>query len=505
MNEMRKLINLMEGVTAVPGLNETWQDEFADMAQGILAKHNASRPAAPAHVPAPKRSREELEAELGSLKSQFDPQHQYSDDYSFVMKQERIQDRIRSLEAELSTQMEQLNPGGAGGEEANMQTAGTVGRNNSYAAFDAAQGQATEESVSSGEWRNYTVTTTTGKHVVYGPPDKDEMQSHLAGQYGGSGKRMYGEVIDMVPYNGPVDTGRDEKSGRSYWDEAVDESVPAVKSCQQSNPADADIACAMEENMSDNDFNFIRGAISQMYQFSTSEEELKRMVAGETGYGQNPDFDELFTAALNDYLGDFDDDTSYDDSMDGDHDSAMASAGHGSDEDYGDFPIDEATPPPTIDPAEVNALAKMAPDAARSKALDIVMNSNTNDRKKEYLTRNISAARNTMEIIKLLFNMILAGEGNAVQGSNQRYNNKFKEGLEEAYDMNNGYKDVHNADGQDYFPDGADGPVVDNVGPSGARHGDNPEQKKMQIAEVHKELVYGYRSFLKESSKKTSK
>jgi len=71
-------------------------------------------------------------------------------------------------------------------------------------------------------------------------------------------------------------------------------------------------------------------------------------------------------------------------------------------------------------------------------------------------------------------------------------------------DLNNGYKGTK-ADGQDYFPDGADGPVVDGAGPSGARHGDNPEQKKLQIAEVHKELVYGYRNYLNESAKVESK
>ena len=32
-----------------------------------------------------------------------------------------------------------------------------------------------------------------------------------------------------------------------------------------------------------------------------------------------------------------DDDLNYDDSMDGDHDSAMTSAGWGTDEDYGDY------------------------------------------------------------------------------------------------------------------------------------------------------------------------
>lgn len=69
-------------------------------------------------------------------------------------------------------------------------------------------------------------------------------------------------------------------------------------------------------------------------------------------------------------------------------------------------------------------------------------------------------------------------------------------------DLNNGYNDINYACGDDYFPDGADGPVVDKTGPSGARQGDNPEQKKMQISEVHTELVYSYRKFLEESAQK---
>jgi hypothetical protein len=71
-------------------------------------------------------------------------------------------------------------------------------------------------------------------------------------------------------------------------------------------------------------------------------------------------------------------------------------------------------------------------------------------------------------------------------------------------DLQNGYDDKHFASGNDYFPNGADGPVVKKVGPSGARQGDNPEQKKMQVDEVHKELVYGYRAFLGESKKKVN-
>jgi len=76
------------------------------------------------------------------------------------------------------------------------------------------------------------------------------------------------------------------------------------------------------------------------------------------------------------------------------------------------------------------------------------------------------------------------------------------EEVEEAFDLNNGYDDINYAKGSDYFPDGADSPVVKTTGAAGARQGDNPEQKKMAVAETHKELVYNYRKFLKESAKK---
>lgn len=72
---------------------------------------------------------------------------------------------------------------------------------------------------------------------------------------------------------------------------------------------------------------------------------------------------------------------------------------------------------------------------------------------------------------------------------------------EESFDLNNGYTDIDFMAPGDFFPDGADSPVTSRVGPSGARMGDNPEQKKMAVAETHKELVYNYRKFLEESAK----
>lgn len=64
----------------------------------------------------------------------------------------------------------------------------------------------------------------------------------------------------------------------------------------------------------------------------TSYETLAEMVAGEP---------EGFLADISRYYGDDhyldEEDVDYDDSMDGDHESALASCGWGTDEDYGSF------------------------------------------------------------------------------------------------------------------------------------------------------------------------
>ena len=81
----------------------------------------------------------------------------------------------------------------------------------------------------------------------------------------------------------------------------------------------------------------------------------------------------------------------------------------------------------------------------------------------------------------------------------------YEPSLEEQM-FNNGYDTQMDANGQDYFPNGADSPVVDQTGAAGARQGDNPEQKSMRVigeaAEIHRSLVYNYRKFLKEEDQK---
>lgn len=337
---------------------------------------------------------------------------------------------------------------------------------------------------------------------------------------------------------------------------------------------------------------------------------------------------------------------------------ALASAGWGTDEDYGDYGSDgmyEATGPRPgkLNPDEINSLQSLPPEDAKLRAQEMIAATDTRDDKKAFLANQIDRARTTMDVIGLLYNMVLKGEGQGSlgrRGQGSSYSTRFDKpvketpddfiddefddefiepeeedntcrtcagtgigqygdpdtsrchacrgrgfvlprdddydgyddyeddgdyvvgeaislgdpelgmpkyylvnhhtgavtagpfnsfgeaiadktakhfivkngihtieygmedddgqftpadkGVEEAYDFNNGYYDINNANGSDYFPSGADSPVTKNVGPSGAHQGDNPEQKRMQVAEVHKELVYSYRNFLKESKSK---
>ena len=95
-----------------------------------------------------------------------------------------------------------------------------------------------------------------------------------------------------------------------------------------------------------------------------------------------------------------------------------------------------------------------------------------------------------------------AGHGTDEDYGNYGNEDDVYEEVTEDYDLNNGYDDIKFIKAGDFFPDGADSPVTNKTGTSGARQGDNPEQKKVAVAETHKELVYNYRKFLKESAKK---
>ena len=218
--------------------------------------------------------------------------------------------------------------------------------------------------------------------------------------------------------------------------------IPDTELCKQSNPASCRDACHMEENMMyqmEESSGKVQEIMNQLQQLDGlyAKEEIFDMIASRLaaeGYAED-EINELFHAVDmelgigndNHDMDDYIDEPEYDEPMGSDDMSddadALASAGHGSDEDYG--------------------------------------------------------------------------------SASDMYEDDFP--MEEAFDLNNGYDDVHNANPQNYFPTGADSPVVGSVGNS-SRQGDNPEQKRVavdeEVSNVHKELVYSYRNYLKESAPK---
>jgi hypothetical protein len=58
-----------------------------------------------------------------------------------------------------------------------------------------------------------------------------------------------------------------------------------------------------------------------------------------------------------------------------------------------------------------------------------------------------------------------------------------KQGVEEEGELGNGYGEHHVADADDYFPTGNASNAAKDVGPSGARHGNNPMSQRMRTAE----------------------
>jgi hypothetical protein len=117
------------------------------------------------------------------------------------------------------------------------------------------------------------------------------------------------------------------------------------------------------------------------------------------------------------------------------------------------------------------------------------------------------SARKTLLID--IFNRLKTRDGKAYKNL---LNNLSKYSTEEEVvgDLNNGYGDDHQTthNYSDFFPTGAHGNVVRDVGPAGGRHGDNPMQKVMknkkvdeaETKEIHKNLVYEYRKFMEEGN-----
>ncbi len=352
------------------------------------------------------------------------------------------------------------------------------------------------------------------------PPGEEGLVKSLKKEYPGHEDKAFATAWSI--YN--------KKHGKT------DESVPAIDSCNQSNPADADKACAMEEDMELNEISqamrdrYVSKAVDQhggaefaarnakgpdQKEFADIAAKRKAGISAalsdkrtgkvdeENGvsdliYNQQcermkgllasyvdpqeafdvisremdemgieaDEQDAIMVGLENEFFPDHSEMGQMDDaSADAD---ALASAGHGSDEDYGDHPIDED------DGIHVGA--------------------------KVHVKWEDGNHGEPFEVIKIIDDQQVLVQDDFGNRSPMLISDLVVQPMEE--NLQNGYHDVNFASGRDYFPDGADSPVVDAVGPSGARQGDNDEQKKMQVAETHKELVYSYRNFLKESARK---
>ena len=78
----------------------------------------------------------------------------------------------------------------------------------------------------------------------------------------------------------------------------------------------------------------------------------------------------------------------------------------------------------TLDADAINGLAALDIDSAKSAAIDMITGSSTSDRRRAQLLRNVESARRTDQVISLLYNMLLAGEGmsaNKAGGWQKRY------------------------------------------------------------------------------------
>lgn len=87
----------------------------------------------------------------------------------------------------------------------------------------------------------------------------------------------------------------------------------------------------------------------------------------------------------------------------------------------------------SIDPEAVNALASLDVETAKEKAEEILANSTTTDAKKSHLIYNLQNTRSTAQVVALLYNAILAGEGLRVADSKWHTNEDADETVDNDY------------------------------------------------------------------------
>lgn len=82
----------------------------------------------------------------------------------------------------------------------------------------------------------------------------------------------------------------------------------------------------------------------------------------------------------------------------------------------------------SIDPADVKSLERMGTEDAKAKAAEMVQNSRTSDQRKAKLISNIGKSRNTMQVLQLMYNLLLAGDGMSTIGS--KWQGKYNEAVD---------------------------------------------------------------------------
>jgi hypothetical protein len=452
----------------------------------------------------------------------------------------------------------------AAGTETDMQTAGTAARNNAYAAFDAAQQPATE-SADENDYSEYQqrleklkadtkALNLAGKHQdanAFYTRGYDQLLKDLPEQHRAYVAATNGDAWKNNDWQKDTGSNRssiDEKStsekqarfmaaaahnpdfakkvgisqgvakefnqadkGTKQLSKAMKhknecsmmediESPAQVVSCNQSNPANADKACAMENMEQQQHGPEVQQALADfenvvMNLGMAPEDAYERICARLSGEAVQE-----FGAALQ-AMGQHDVDTA-DDSLPQGSDPGgpdWPDRGYGSGSRTG--------PPEDYNPKDYGSDAMEGIELGTDTIHQIgdnswfivdtetgVIGAGPFDSKEE-------ATINSKHDTDLLPQSFIIGYGAESPGDGL-FIPADEQPMEEAFNLQNGYDDINDASGNDYFPSGADSPVVKDTGPSGARQGDNPEQKKMQVDEVHKELVYGYRNFLKENAKK---
>lgn len=71
----------------------------------------------------------------------------------------------------------------------------------------------------------------------------------------------------------------------------------------------------------------------------------------------------------------------------------------------------------TFDPNTIRNLDKLVVDEARAICLELINSSNTKEPKKSALVRDIQAAPTSAELSRIMWNVLLSGEGMAIATS----------------------------------------------------------------------------------------